>query len=64
MMPHEFEESLNWWDDLHGNCAVCGLPADAEIHADTDGCFVRVCLICDHKGCGWCPECHPEVPDL
>lgn len=21
------------------------------------------CLICGHEGCGWCPDCSPEVPD-
>ena len=21
------------------------------------------CDICDHEHCGWCPECHPEVPE-
>ena len=21
------------------------------------------CLLCDHRACGWCPECSPEVPD-
>lgn len=21
------------------------------------------CEVCGHRGCGWCPECHPEVPE-
>lgn len=21
------------------------------------------CYICNHENCGWCPECHPEVPE-
>jgi hypothetical protein len=23
----------------------------------------RPCLLCEHTSCGWCPECHPEVPE-
>jgi hypothetical protein len=21
------------------------------------------CRLCEHRHCGWCPECAPEVPD-
>jgi hypothetical protein len=21
------------------------------------------CVICNHEHCGWCPDCHPEVPE-
>jgi hypothetical protein len=23
----------------------------------------HACTRCDHEACGWCPECHPEVPE-
>ncbi|WP_166344957.1 hypothetical protein [Phytoactinopolyspora limicola] len=26
-------------------------------------CRRTPCAECDHEGCGWCPECHPEVPE-
>ena len=23
----------------------------------------RPCVMCDHEHCGWCGDCHPEVPE-
>lgn len=34
---HEFEESLNWWKELHGLCGVCNQDEDAAIHRDELG---------------------------
>jgi len=32
---------------------------------EDDGCDYpdSPCLVCDHKNCGWCPECSPGVPE-
>ncbi len=38
---------------------------DGALPLDTSnlGCAVAICLLCRHEACGWCPECHPEVPE-
>lgn len=30
---------------------------------ETCRCRRYECVVCNHEGCGFCPECHPEVPD-
>lgn len=43
------------------------INVDAKIDRMRRGCpewlAGRPCLSCDHKHCGWCDECHPEVPE-
>lgn len=26
-------------------------------------CHRYPCRVCNHADCGWCPQCHPEVPE-
>jgi hypothetical protein len=32
--PHEYEESLDWFLDMHSLCAFCTQPEDAPVHQE------------------------------
>ena len=36
-------------------------PVDDDPCRDRDAGLA--CSRCEHKACGWCDECHPEVPE-
>ncbi len=52
--------------DRFGDCDVWIEVADRDPdpdHQPCERCRTTPCTVCNGTACGWCPDCHPEVPE-